>query len=432
MTRQADHPDVAPGPITSFVRTYWLGVKLWKRILGALLIGVVIGSLWGEGAEHIRWIGDLFIRLIRMLVAPLVFVIIVSGIAALGDPRRLGSIGVKTLLLYVLTTAIGVTLGLTLGTLFEPGQHVSLGNATAATLQQAKPFGEQLMAIVPANPVKSLAEGEMLSIIFFALLFGTGIIAAGPKAAPVTAFFEGATAVMLRLVQFVMELAPFGVCALIASAIGANGLGAFTSIFWLGLCVLIGSAIQTLIVHGSLLRFGAWLPVLPFFRGSTDAILVGFSTSSSSATLPVAMSVAEKNLGIKPPIVSTVLPLGATMSMDGTAMYMAILSMFAVQAFGVVLTPADYVLLGITTVTVAMGTAPIPSSSLFLLTAVLTGVGISPEQAALLVGFILPFDRPLDMIRTIPNVTSDLSVATVVARWENEIDVDLYKAAPVE
>jgi len=423
---------VQSGRVTTLLSRYWFGIPLWKRIFPALLIGILVGWLWGPGAAEIKWIGDLFIRLIRMLVAPLVFVIIVSGIAALGDPRKLGSIGAKTLGLYVVCTAIAVSLGLFLGSWVQPGLGVSLAGASSATIQQAVPFGEQLMSIVPLNPIKSLAESEMLSIIFFALLFGTGILAAGEKAKIVASFFDGATAVMLRLVQFIMELAPFGVFALIAAVVGTSGFSAFTSIFWLALCVIVGSAIQTLIVHGSLVRFGAGLPLLPFFRGATDAILVGFSTASSSATLPVAMSVAEKNLGIKQPVFSTVLPLGATMSMDGTAMYMALLSMFAVQTFGVALAPSDYLLLGITTVTVAMGTAPIPSSSLFLLVAVLSGVGISPEQTALLVGFILPFDRPLDMIRTIPNVTSDMSVATTVARWENEIDVDVYLAPPAE
>lgn len=415
-------------PVMSYVRRYWLDIKLWKRILLALVIGVFVGWIWGEGATQIRWIGDLFVRLIRMLVAPLVFVIIVSGIAALGDPRRLGSIGLRTIGLYAATTACAVAIGLALGTWIEPGLGASFAGASAAAIQATKPLSEQLMAIVPLNPIKSLAEGEMLSIIFFALIFGSGIIAAGQKGEIVTAFFEGATAVMLKLVQFIMELAPFGVFALIAAVVGTSGFSAFANIFWLAVCVIAGSAIQTLLVHGSIVRFGAWLPVLPFFRGSTDAILVGFSTASSSATLPVAMSVAEQNLGIKPPIVSTVLPLGATMSMDGSAMYIAMLSMFAVQAFGVSITGADYLILGVTIVALAMGTAPIPSSSLFILAGVLSGIGISAEQTALLVGFILPFDRPLDMIRTIPNVTSDLSVATAVARWEGEIDVDIYKA----
>jgi Na+/H+-dicarboxylate symporter len=224
-----------------------------------------------------------------------------------------------------------------------------------------------------------------------------------------------------------MELAPFGVFALIAVAVGSGGLAMFTSVLKLGLCVVVGAAVQTLLVHGSLLRVFGGLTLLPFLRGSRDAILIGFSTASSSATLPVAMEVAEHKLGVSPVVSSTVLPLGATLSMDGTAMYMAMLAMFALQSFGIEATPATYVILGIAIVTLAMGTAPIPSSSLFLMAAVLGSVGIPPEKAALLVSFILPFDRPLDMIRTIPNVTSDLSVAATVARAEGHLDLDVYR-----
>ncbi|WP_334657010.1 dicarboxylate/amino acid:cation symporter [Sphingomonas panaciterrae] len=419
----------APAPLAGKLRRYWFDVSLWKRTVLALVAGVAVGSLLGEDAGQLKWLGDLFVRLIRMLVAPLVFVIIVSGIAALGDPRRLGSIGLKTLGLYVLMVTVAVAIGLGIGTWIQPGAGVALAGGTSATMMATPALGDIFLGIVPLNPIRALAEGEMLSIIFFGMLVGIGIISAGERATIVAQLFDGATAVMLRLVQIVMEVAPFGVFALIASVVGTNGLGAFTSIFWLGACVILGSAIQTLLVHGGLVRFGARLPIGRFFRGSSEAILVGFSTASSSAALPVAMSVAEKNLGIGTPVASTVLPLGATIGMDGSAMYIAFLSMFAVQAFGVPIGPADYLVLLVSIVAIAMGTAPIPSASLFLLAAVLTGVGISAEQTALLVGFILPFDRPLDMIRTIPNVTSDLAVAAMVARSEGEIDLAIMGGA---
>ena len=420
-------PD-APPP--SALRRYWFDVPLWKRILLALALGILAGLAFGDEVTRIRWIGELFVRLIRMLVAPLVFVLIVSGVAALGDPKKLGSIGIKTLGLYVLMVSIAVVVGLVVGTLVQPGAGATFAGATRATLIAAPALGDIFLGIVPLNPIKSLAEGEMLSIIFFAILVGIGIIAAGARAQIVAQVFDGATAVMLQLVRIVMEAAPFGVFALIATVVATNGAETFASVFWLGVCVIVGSAFQTLIVHGGLVRLGAWLPAGRFFRGITGAILVGFSTASSSATLPVAMAVAEKNLGLKPPVVSTVLPLGATIGMDGAAMYIAILSMFAVQAFGVTIGFDDYLVLLVTTVVIAMGTAPIPSASLFLLAGVLAGVGIGAEQAALLVGFILPFDRPLDMIRTIPNVTSDLAVATTVARWEDEIDLATFRGEP--
>jgi Na+/H+-dicarboxylate symporter len=240
---------------------------------------------------------------------------------------------------------------------------------------------------------------------------------------------SSASEVLLRIVGIILETAPFGVFALVAVVMGTQGPETFINVFKLGICVLIGAAIQTLVTHGAIVRGLAWLPLLPFYRGVADAIMVGFSTSSSAAALPVAIKVAEENLGIKPAVSSTVLPLGATIGMDGTAMYVAMLTMFSAQAFGIDLSLADYALVAMTTTLVSMGVAPVPSGSLFVLAAVLNVIGVTPEQTALVVGFILPFDRPLDMIRTVPNVTCDLSIATAVARWEGEIDVDEYKSS---
>jgi Na+/H+-dicarboxylate symporter len=229
-----------------------------------------------------------------------------------------------------------------------------------------------------------------------------------------------------------MELAPFGVFALMAFAVGNDGLGAFVSILKVGLCVVIGVTVQLVLTHGLFLVRGlAGLNPVRFFRNVSEAMLMGFSTASSSATLPVVMQVADRRLGIGKPVVSTVLPLGASMSMDGTAMYMAILSMFTIQAFGVDLSLGQIILLAFVTMTVALGTAPIPGSSLFLVAGILATVGVSLEQAALVVAFVLPFDRPLDMIRTVPNVTSDLSVATVVAVKEQEIDLAVFRGEKV-
>ncbi|MCF8504973.1 MAG: dicarboxylate/amino acid:cation symporter [Caulobacter sp.] len=431
MTEVSNTPPAPPKKrgILGGLAGLWFRVPLWQRILAALLAGGVAGYFWGPGAASIKWIGDLFVLLIRMAVIPLVMVTIVSGVAALGDARRLGSIGVKTLLLYLFTTAIAVTVGLTLGTLAQPGLGADFSAATPQVLNTTESVGLKITDVVPANVFKAMADGALLPTIFFSLLLGSAILTSGEKGRPIAALFESASEVMLKVVAIIMELAPFGVFALIATVMGTVGLKVFASIGVLALCVLGGSLFQTFIVHGLVIRLMAWLPVVPFFRGITDAMLVAFSTSSSSATLPVAMRVAEENLGIKPAVVSTALPLGTTVSMDGTALYIGLLAMFAAQAFGVQLSLEQYLLIGVTTVMVAVGTAPVPSASLFMLAGVLTTFGITPEQTAILVGFILPFDRILDMIRTVPNNTSDLAVATVVARWENEIDVEVYKSS---
>lgn len=409
---------------------WWFGVALWKRILAALVLGAAAGLVWGEGATAIGWIGTAFVRLIRMLVVPLVFLTIASGVAALADPKRLGSIGVKTLAMYVFTTALAVTTGLIVATLIAPGLGASFAGAIPKAMGTPPDTAQMFMEIIPDNPIGAMAEGKTLAVIFFAILVGAGVIAAGKGAEPVRQILNSGSEVMLKIVGFVMETAPFGVFALIAVVMGTTGPSSFIAVLKLGLCVVIGSAIVTLLIHGLIVvRLMAWLSPLPFFRGIADAIMVGFSTSSSSATLPVAIRVAERNLGVSPPVASTVLPLGATIGMDGAAMYVAMLTLFSAQAFGVDLQLADYLVIAATTTIVAMGVAPVPSGSLFVLAAVLHAIGITPEQTAIVVGFILPFDRILDMIRTIPNVTSDLSIATAVARWEGEMDVAVYNSA---
>lgn len=408
---------------------WWFNIPLWQRILGALVVGGLVGYFWGEGATAIKWIGDIFVRLIRMAVVPLIFMIIASGVAQLGDTRRLGSIGFKTIGMYVLTTMVAVAIGLTLGTLFAPGVGADFQNVVPQAVAAPKAPGELFLGIVPLNPIAAMADGETLAIIFFAFVIGAAVIVAGKDGEPVANLLKSGSEVMLRVVGFVMEVAPFGVFALIAVVMGTSGPAAFVHVFKLAACVLTGALIQTFITHGLIVRLLAWLPVLPFYRGVADAIMVGFSTSSSSATLPVAIRVAEENLGIKPPITSTVLPLGATIGMDGTAMYIGMLTMFAVQAFGMDLALAQYGMVAVIITIVAMGVAPVPSGSLFVLAAVLAAINIGPAQTAIIVGFILPFDRILDMMRTVPNVTCDLSIATAIARWEGEIDVEEYKSA---
>lgn len=433
MTETTPPDPIAPAAqLRPFSRTigWWFGVALWKRILAALVLGAIVGVAWGPGATAITWIGELFVRLIRMLVVPLVFLTIAAGVAALADPKRLGSIGVKTLAMYVFTTALAVTTGLTVATLIGPGIGATFADAVPKAMGTPPDTARMFMEIIPDNPVGAMAEGKTLSVIFFAILVGAGVIAAGKGAEPIRAFLNGASDVMLKIVGFVMETAPFGVFALIAVVMGTSGPASFLAVLKLAVCVVVGSAVVTLLIHGLIVvRLMAWLSPLPFFRGIADAIMVGFSTSSSSATLPVAIRVAQNNLGISKPVASTVLPLGATIGMDGAAMYVAMLTLFAAQAFGLDLSWADYLVIAATTTIVAMGVAPVPSGSLFVLAAVLHAIGITPEQTALVVGFILPFDRILDMTRTVPNVTSDLAIATAVARWEGEMDVERYYSA---
>ncbi|MBM89121.1 MAG: dicarboxylate/amino acid:cation symporter [Gammaproteobacteria bacterium] len=405
----------------------WFEIALWKRILGAMILGVIVGVMFGDGVASIAWIGDLFIRLIRMVVVPLVFVTLVSGVISMGDPSKLGSLGVRTLALYMVTTLVAITIGLTLAAVLQPGVGVDLPAVAPSAVQEAVPLGERLMDIVPENPVAALAEGNILAIIFFALLLGISLLTIGQAGKPVADFMAAAAEAMLRITHWIMEVAPFGAFALIAQLSGTAGVGALLDVLTLAFAVVVGCAAHMIFMHGFIImRVMFKLSVMNYFRGARDAMLMAFSTSSSSATLPISMSCAEKNLGIKPVVASTVLPLGATINMDGTALYVGIVSVFAAQAFAIELSLADYFLIAGSTTLVSIGTAAVPGASLFLIAAVMDAIGMSPQQNAAVVGFILAFDRPLDMLRTSVNVGGDLSVSTAVANWEGEFDREAF------
>ena len=410
----------------------WFAIPLWQRVVGGLVLGVALGLLWPEAAGAIRLVGELFVRLIKMLVVPVVLVTISAGIATLGDPRRLGSIGLRTVGLFAATTLVAVSIGMAAGLLLRPGAGMSLGGVVPHPLGAAVTPADQLLSIVPLNVVEALVRGDMLAIIFVAVLLGTGSILAGEAGRPVVAFLQGLSAVLLQIVRVAMEVTPFGVLALIAQAVAANGAGVFVHVGWLALAVVLASLIQMLLVQALLIRWVARLSVVRFFRGIVDALIVAFSTASSSATLPVALRVAQDNLGVSRAVASTVLPLGASIGKDGTAMYVGLLGQFALQALGIVPDATMLVTMLLTGALAAFGTAPVPSASLFMLAAMLSAVGVSTEQTALVIGLVLPFDRLLDMTRTVPSASANLTVATLVARSEGALDAARFRGPVVE
>ena len=412
--------------MTVFLRG-WFAVPLWQRVLGAMVIGVALGLLWPAAASAIAIIGELFVRLIRMLVVPIVFISIASGVTALADPRKLGSVGARTVGLFAFTTFCAVSIGIVVGLLLEPGQGAALGSAAPHALGEPKSLHDQLVGIVPVNIVQSLVDGDMLAIIFFSILLGFGVILAGEQGRPMADLLQSAGQVLFHLVRIVMEVTPFGVLALIAKAVADNGVAVFANIGWLAVAVAAGVVLQILLVHVPLIALVVRRPVLRFYRTIVDALAVAFSTASSAATLPVALRIALDDLRIAPGVAKTVLPIGASIGKDGTAMYVGLLSIFALQAVGV---EPDLPMLAIVLLTgalAAFGTAPIPSASLFMLAAVLSAVGVSPEQTALVVGFVLPFDRLLDMTRTVASASANLTVTSVVGRWEQAIEPEVGK-----
>lgn len=430
----------------------WLAIDLWKRVLLGLVAGTAIGlalraGVGPEDAGRIvtTWfkpVGDAFISLIRMLVVPLIFTTLVSGVLAMGDPKRLGSLGGRALAMYMGTTVIAICFGLLMGTLVQPGAGFDTAIASSTDIEETRSrlaasapagsVGEQLMktllSIIPSNPVDSLARGDVLQIIFFAILLGIGIMMAGEAGKPLEKLFNSAAESVMKLTLIVMETAPFGVLALMAWVMGDRGLSVLTVLGKMTLAHYTACALHILFTYGFIVKGVLRLPLLPFYRGAFDAQMVAFSTSSSNATLPMTMSCATKNLGIRKPVASSVLPLGATINMDGTALYQGLIALFAVQALGIPMEPGMYLTIIIMATLVSIGTAGVPSVSLLLATTTLSIVGANPDQIVLIIAVLFPFDRILDMMRTVTNITGDLAVATAVAKWENEFDEDIYRA----
>lgn len=400
----------------------WFGTPLWQRILGALVLGALTGWLMGPAAAQLQWIGDLFIRMIRMLIVPLVFVTLVSGVASMAAPAKLGAIGLRAMALYMATTFVAILFGLGGALILQPGRGVTLDAGSAPdALAAPVPLGERLMSIVPENVFAAFAAGDILAIIFFGVLLGAGLLMAGEAARPLTRLFAAGSVAMLKVTHIVMEVAPIGVFALVAAVMGTEGATAFVTVFALVLVVYLGGAAHMILIHGGMVRLFAGRSPLAFFGVARAPQLLAFSTSSSAATLPLTLAAAEDGMKIRPAVASSVIPLGATINMDGTALYVAAVAVFAAQIFGVPLGIGDYATIALTTVLVSIGTASVPSASLFLMAAVLDVIGVTPEQTALVIAFLLPFDRILDMWRTVINVTGDLAVATSVAAMEGEL-----------
>lgn len=432
----------------------WRGLTLWKRVFIGLGLGVIIGlglhyGLHDKG-KHIAetWFkpfGDAFVNLIRMLIIPLIVTTLVSGMIAMGDPKRLGSLGVRTIGLYLFTTFFAVWLGLAVATLFQPGAGlydvISAGNSSVDTvadkLQSAgsakRSLSQYLLDIIPRNPIKAMADGDVLAVIFFSIIIGVGILLAGDKGKPVGAFFDSAAEVVMKVTMMIMELAPYGVLALMAWVMGVNGLGILVNMGKLAAALYFACFLQIIFIYGGLIvRLILKLPFVRFIYGIADAIGVAYSTSSSSATLPVTISCAEKNLGVEKSVAGSVLPMGATINMDGTAIYLGIVALFTAQAFGLELTAGVYLMVALTATMASIGAAGIPSASLFLAVGMLQSIfGIDESQAILIVAFIFPFDRLLDMMRTVTNVSGDVAVACVVAKWEGQLDEEVFKSKSV-
>jgi Na+/H+-dicarboxylate symporter len=408
-------------------------IALHTQILLGLVLGAVAGVVIGPAIAVIKPVGDLFIRLITMIVVPLVFASILVGVASLGDLAKLGRIGVKTIGYYLLTTSIAITIGLTLANLVQPGSRLApdikerlladFAGAAQVSIEQAttKPSViETLLEIVPSNPAAAMAEANMLQVIFFALAFGVALTYLDrKKSEPVLRLMDAINDAMVQLVHLIMKLAPYGVFALIAAIIGQYGLGILKTLVVYGLVVVVGLAIHAGVVYPTAVRILAGMSPVHFFRGIAPAQLVAFSTSSSNATLPVTMECAEENLGVSEEVSAFVLPLGATINMDGTALYQGVATIFIAQVYGLELSLGQQLMVVLTATLASIGAAGVPGVGMITLALVLQTVGVPLEGIALILGV----DRILDMCRTTVNITGDASCAVVVAATEGELEM---------
>jgi len=397
---------------------FWFGIPLWQRVVGALILGALTGYFWGPDAESIKWIGDIFIRSIKMLVVPLIFFSLVAGVAAIGDLRKLGSVGGRAVLLFMMTSFFAVGTGLLLGYAIDPGAGIT--PPPIGTAEAANPPGvtEMITAIIPDNPVASMAKGEVLQLIVFSLLFGIGIVMAGEQASGIARAMDAGSLVMQKVTMIVMELTPFGVFALIAWVAGTMGVDALIGLAKLVGGLYLGCAIMIVLVYSGILKFVARVPVIAFFRGIVDAQAVAYSTASSSATLPVTLRCVQRNLGVSKSTSSFIISLGATINMDGTALYLGMATIFGATIFGIDLTMSDYIIVMLLSTIASIGAAGIPGAGLIMMTLVFGAVGVPLET----IGIVAGVDRIMDMMRTMTNVTGDSTVATSVAAMTGELD----------
>lgn len=416
-------------------------MKLYTKILIGMVLGIVAGFLVNQfGATGVlvytNPIGDIFIRLVKMLVVPLVLVSLILGSASLGDIGKLGKMGLKAFGFFMLTTAVAAMIGIGVANVFSPGEGMpadkrdaliaeyqseaaakTAGAAEMAQKSEVEKIFDLFIRMVPTNPFQSLAEGDMLGVIFFALFLGIcATLIPSEKTQTLVKAFDALNDAIIKMVTLAMETAPYGVFALMLKVVAEMGLDILLLLIKYALVVLLGLLLHVIITHFSFIAFYVRQSPLRFLQAIKEAILLGFSTSSSSATLPISMNVAEKNLNISREVSSFVLPLGATINMDGTALYQAVAAIFIAQVFGVDLTFTQQLTIILTATLASVGAAGVPGAGMITLALVLSTIGVPETGLALIFGL----DRLIDMCRTTINIIGDLTLTAVMAKSEGE------------
>lgn len=414
-----------------------LTTKIFIALIAGAIFGIILCYLVPSG--HVRddiivegilyVIGQGFIRLMKMLVVPLVFCSLVCGSMAIGDTKKLGTVGVRTLIFYLFTTALAITVALTVGNIIDPGIGLDMSaiktNAADVAQMEATSLTDTLLNIIPDNPVNSLASGSMLQIIVFALIIGVILAKLGDRAETVSNFFGQFNDIMMEMTMMVMSLAPVGVFCLISRTFANIGFSAFLPLGKYMIGVLLALAIQCLVVYLGLLKVFTGLNPIKFIKNFFPVMAFAFSTATSNATIPLSIDTLAKKMGVSKKISSFTIPLGATINMDGTAIMQGVAVVFAAQAFGIHLTMTDYITVIGTATLASIGTAGVPSVGLVTLTMVFNSVGLPVEA----IGLIMGIDRILDMTRTAVNITGDAVCTTIVAHQNKAIDRSIFENA---
>jgi Na+/H+-dicarboxylate symporter len=390
-----------------------------------LAFGIIAGLVFGEQIQIFQPVGQAFIKLIKMIVIPLVFASLLVGTASMNNIKKLGNIGVRTFIFYIVSTALAITFGLIIANTIKPGSEIPIEVQNQLRQDYELEAGEKvtkainrptttelLLNIIPENPAQSMADAKMLQIIFFALICGVAVTyLSEDKKDVLLTFFNGVTDVTIRIVEMIMKLAPYGVFALVASVIGMYGTTIILTLLSYFATTLLALVVHVFFFNSAVIKIFTNLKIIEFWRGIYPALLVAFSTSSSSATIPVSIECAEKNLNARSEVASFVLPLGATINMDGTAIFQGVSAIFIANVYGMDLTLFDQLTIIFTATLASIGTAGAPQVGIIMLTLVLQSIGIPLEGIALILGV----ERFLDMARTTVNVSSDLSCTSIIS-----------------
>jgi Na+/H+-dicarboxylate symporter len=401
-------------------------MSLVSKIMIGLVLGVAVGILFLSNPSipdnYIKPFGTLFLNLVKMTIVPLVFASLVVGAASIGDVKKLGRVGGKTMIYFFVTTAFAVFIGLFVSNVLKPGIGItlSLSEPVVQEAAEAPSLVDTIINIVPTNPFDALVNGNMLQIIFFAILTGIGATFIGEKGQAYLNFCYSLAEIMYKLTEKIMNLAPYGVFALMTPVVANNGPHVLLPLIRLIFVCYSAYLLHVLITYSTTIKIWSRFSILQFFKGGAPAFAMAFSTSSGAATLPLGMKIAQEDFGVSESISSFVLPLGTTVNMDGTAIFQGACAVFIAQVYGIDLTLSQQLTIILTATLASVGTAGVPGAGFIMLTMVLSSVGLPVEGMALIAGI----ERILDMGRTTVNVAGNLSASIVVAGTEGEIDYD--------